>query len=79
MFRDSTVITVAHRLATIVGGDFVLVMDKGRMGEFGPPDELLRNPDGLFSSLVAVSKRRVWCGVVWCGVGETAPSSNPLH
>ncbi len=54
VFKDSTVITVAHRLATIVGGDYVLVMDRGRMGEFGPPDELLRNPDGLFSSLVAV-------------------------
>ncbi|KAH8811062.1 putative ABC transporter [Xylogone sp. PMI_703] len=40
-----TVITVAHRLDTILDGDLVIVLDSGRIIEQGPPNELM-NTEG---------------------------------
>ena len=51
-FSGTTQITVAHRLNTIMDFDYVLVMDKGKAAEMGPPAELLLDRDGLFSQLV---------------------------
>ena len=48
-FKDSTVITIAHRLNTIMDYDKVLVMDRGRVVEFDKPDVLLRIKNGHFS------------------------------
>ena len=39
--RDSTLITIAHRLNTIMDYDLVLVLDKGRVAEFDSPVRLL--------------------------------------
>jgi len=46
------VITIAHRLSTIIDYDKVLVMDDGRVGEFGCACSLLANPHGLLTSMV---------------------------
>jgi ABC-type multidrug transport system fused ATPase/permease subunit len=43
---EGTVITIAHRLQTIVDYDKVLVLDKGEVVEFGHPHELLQKEDG---------------------------------
>ena len=51
-FCDCTVITVAHRLNTIIDMDKVLVMDKGRVVEFDEPHQLLQNPHGFFYAMV---------------------------
>mmetsp|Transcript_13592 Transcript_13592/g.25525 ORF Transcript_13592/g.25525 Transcript_13592/m.25525 type:complete len:1381 (-) Transcript_13592:42-4184(-) len=51
-FKGTTLLTIAHRLNTIMDYDVVLVMDKGKVAEFGRPDVLLENPDGLFTGLV---------------------------
>nr|XP_033342250.1 multidrug resistance-associated protein 4-like [Megalopta genalis] len=52
-FADRTVITVAHRLNTIIDCDRIIVMDAGHIVEFGCPHELLRdNPNGVFSQMV---------------------------
>lgn len=50
-FKDTTLLTVAHRLNTIMDYDTILVMDKGRAAEFGPPLELLEQ-NGVFTELV---------------------------
>jgi ABC-type multidrug transport system fused ATPase/permease subunit len=51
-FSHCTVLSIAHRLNTIVDYDKVLVMDAGRVAEFGSPAELLDNPNGIFYSMV---------------------------
>jgi len=51
-FKGATVLTIAHRLGTVIDCDRVLVLDKGRVQEDGSPHELLSNPDGVFTSMV---------------------------
>ena len=52
-FSECTVLTIAHRLETIADYDRIVVMDAGRVAEFGIPFELLQhNDDGIFASLV---------------------------
>ena len=50
-FQGCTVLTIAHRLDTIIDSDYILVMDKGSCAEFGKPQELLQVEDGLFAKL----------------------------
>ena len=49
--RDTTVITIAHRLHTIINCDRILVMDAGRVAQFDTPSNLLKLTDGLFYQL----------------------------
>jgi ABC-type multidrug transport system fused ATPase/permease subunit len=51
-FPNTTLVTIAHRLNTIMDYDLVLVMDAGRAVEFGSPAELLEIQNGVFSELV---------------------------
>lgn len=50
-FEKATVITVAHRINTIMDSDFILVMSDGRAAEFDKPKTLLER-GGLFRDLV---------------------------
>ncbi|KAL6922760.1 hypothetical protein ACHAP8_007896 [Fusarium lateritium] len=50
-----TVITIAHRLATIVDYDKVLVLDKGQVVEYAHPWELINNKEGTFRSMCDMS------------------------
>lgn len=40
-FKDHTVITIAHRMESIMESDLVAVLDNGTLVEFGPPTDLL--------------------------------------
>nr|CAI5849600.1 unnamed protein product [Callosobruchus analis] len=51
-FHDCTVLTIAHRLHTVMDSDKVLVMDAGRSVEFDHPHLLLQNEESIFYSLV---------------------------
>ena len=57
-FADSTIITVAHRLNTVIDFDKILVMDDGRVAEYDAPHVLLAKEDGLFSALVDATGER---------------------
>ncbi|GAA5937761.1 uncharacterized protein JCM15063_002109 [Sporobolomyces koalae] len=50
-FSDSLVITIAHRLRSIIDYDKILVLDKGELAEFDSPAELLKNRDGIFRGM----------------------------
>jgi len=51
-FEKATVLTVAHRLNTIMDSDYILAMDDGQAAEFDTPSALLRKRNGLFKNLV---------------------------
>ena len=51
-FKNLTVLTIAHRLNTIMESDKILVMDAGCVVEYAPPLVLLQKPDGYFTSLL---------------------------
>ena len=57
-FADSTIITVAHRLNTVIDFDKILVMDEGRVAEYDAPAALLAKEDGLFAALVDATGER---------------------
>ncbi|KAJ2511524.1 Canalicular multispecific organic anion transporter 1 [Coemansia sp. RSA 2049] len=54
-FKNCTVLTIAHRLKTIMGSDRIVVMDNGRVVEVGPPSELLEK-GGYFAELVKANE-----------------------
>jgi ABC-type multidrug transport system fused ATPase/permease subunit len=51
----STIITIAHRIGTIVHNDMILVMEDGHAVEFGPTKSLLRDPNSRFFELAKAS------------------------
>ena len=50
-FEDVTMLTIAHRLHTIIDSTRVLVMDAGHVGEYDVPEVLLNKENGLFKGL----------------------------
>ncbi|CAG2105447.1 unnamed protein product [Medioppia subpectinata] len=50
-FSSSTIVTIAHRLNTIIDYDRVLVMDKGMVAEFDSPKHLMAKTDSIFHSM----------------------------
>jgi ABC-type multidrug transport system fused ATPase/permease subunit len=55
-FAGCTVLTIAHRVNTIMDSDKILVMVDGKVGEFASPDELLADKKSNFSSIVKNSQ-----------------------
>ena len=51
--RRHHVLTIAHRLDTVMHCDTVVVMSSGQVAEQGPPFELRAKPGGLFADLWA--------------------------
>ncbi|XP_073932000.1 ATP-binding cassette sub-family C member 9 isoform X5 [Castor canadensis] len=51
-FADRTVVTIAHRVHTILTADLVIVMKRGNILEYDTPESLLAREDGVFASFV---------------------------
>ena len=51
-FKDCTVLTIAHRLKTVIDYDNILVLDQGQVVEFDSPSVPLAKRDGVFAQFV---------------------------
>ncbi|XP_068702097.1 ATP-binding cassette sub-family C member 4-like isoform X3 [Montipora foliosa] len=58
-FQSCTVLTIAHRLNTIMDSDRVMVLDEGKLVEFSEPYLLLQNKGGLFCKMVAHTSKHL--------------------
>lgn len=54
-FAHCTVLTIAHRLETVMSSDKVMVMSKGYIMEYDSPDNLLKNENTIFYGMVKQS------------------------
>ena len=51
-FKDTTVITIAHRLNTIIGYDKILALKEGEIEESDTPENLLKQEEGYFCQCI---------------------------
>ncbi|ODN00558.1 Multidrug resistance-associated protein 4 [Orchesella cincta] len=51
-FADCSIITVAHRLHSVIDTDRILVLDNGFVKEYDHPHILLQDPSGILTSMV---------------------------
>lgn len=56
-FADCTVLTIAHRLHTIIDSDKILLLDHGNLKEFDHPHTLLQRPGSSFGALIDSTSR----------------------
>ena len=56
LVRNRTTLAIAHRLSTLRNADKLLVLDKGRVAEFGTHSELLKNK-GIYYKLVMAQRK----------------------
>ncbi|EAZ13201.1 hypothetical protein OsJ_03121 [Oryza sativa Japonica Group] len=53
---DRTTLVVAHRLTTVRNADCISVVQQGKIVEQGPHDELVMNPNGVYSQLIRLQE-----------------------
>ncbi|CAL8111764.1 unnamed protein product [Orchesella dallaii] len=51
-FSDCTILTIAHRLQSVLDSDRIMVLDGGKIVEFDSPEILLQNEEGVFCSMM---------------------------
>ena len=57
-FKGATVLTIAHRLNTIIKSDKVLIIDKGKKVEYDSPEALMADKTTHFSKMLKDLKKR---------------------
>lgn len=55
-FAHCTVLTIAHRLGTIMDSTRILVLDQGHLAEFDTPQNLINKPNGIFATMVKTAE-----------------------
>ncbi|KYO47194.1 hypothetical protein Y1Q_0002206 [Alligator mississippiensis] len=61
-FADCTMLTIAHRLHTVLGSDRIMVLTQGQVVEFDTPSALLANENSRFSAMFAAAENKftIW-------------------
>jgi len=59
LLEERTAIIIAHRLSTVERADQILILDDGRIAEFGPRAELAADPDSRLSQLLRTGLEEV--------------------
>jgi len=59
LLENRTAIIIAHRLSTIERADQILILDDGRVAEFGSRDKLVANPASRLSRLLQAGMEEV--------------------
>lgn len=59
LLENRTGVIIAHRLDTVNRADDILILDDGRIVEFGPREELAADPESRFAKLLATSMEEV--------------------
>ena len=54
LMRNRTSFVIAHRLSTVRRADAIIVLERGRVVEIGPHEELLARPGGVYAKLYAL-------------------------
>ena len=72
-FKETTVITIAHRLNTIADYDWVLVMADGKIVEQDTPHMLIQK-NGLFAEMVRLTGRNA---TVIANIARSKHNTNP--
>lgn len=57
LMKNRTSIVIAHRLSTVKNADKILVLENGKIIEYGTPGELQSNPSGAFHKLNELQKQ----------------------
>jgi len=55
-FQDTTILTIAHRINTVIDNDRILVLDSGNIAEYDRPIKLLSKEDSALSAIVGNSR-----------------------
>lgn len=58
LFQQRTCIVIAHRLATLECADDILLLERGRVLEYGKRETLLKDPFSHFSQLLSLSQQK---------------------
>jgi len=75
-FMNVTVLTIAHRLHTIMDSDRILVLENGRIVEFGTPESLLSRKESVFYGMVMKDEEGERVGGSICEVSRRSFHSN---
>jgi ATP-binding cassette subfamily C protein CydCD len=60
--RGRTTLVIAHRLSSVATADRIIVLERGRLVEEGPPAELMQRDGGVYQRLMAAQRATVAAG-----------------
>jgi ATP-binding cassette subfamily C protein CydCD len=74
--RGRTTLVIAHRLSSVANADQIVVLDRGRLVEEGPPGELMARPNGIYRTLMAAQRADSTDDGLFAGNGAASVASD---